>query len=135
MRRQFELPSFDVSYLATTGLAWETVTDVAGGPKWLLLYDWPVRHAGYNLTIVTLALQIPPGYADAEIDMAYFHPPLVRTDGKGIGALATTNIDGKPFQRWSRHRTSVAPWRAGEDDVSSHLVLVDDWLERELLKP
>ena len=84
---------------------------------------------------VTVALQIPPGYPDAQIDMAYFHPHLARKDGRAIGALSAQDLDGKVFQRWSRHRTGEAPWRPGEDDVSSHLVLVDDWLERELAKP
>jgi len=134
MRRQFSLPEFDVGYLGTTGLKWETITDTTQ-TRWLLLHEWPVRHAGYNMESVTVALQIPPGYPDAQIDMAYFHPHLARKDGRAIGALSAQDLDGKVFQRWSRHRTGEAPWRPGEDDVSSHLVLVDDWLERELAKP
>ncbi len=134
MRRQFTMPECDVLYLGTTGLQWEAVCDPSGA-QWLLLHGWPVRHAGYNARAVTVALQIPAGYPDTQIDMAYFSPPLSRNDGKGIGALSTMVIDNKSFQRWSRHRTGDAPWRPGEDDVSSHLVLVDDWLERELVKP
>jgi hypothetical protein len=134
MRREFSLPSFDVSYLRTTGLAWETIKDV-NGSQWLLLHERPVAHAGYSPATTTLALQIPSGYPDAQIDMAYFFPPLARSDGGQISALATVEIDGKGFQRWSRHRTGDGPWRPGEDDLSTHLVLVDDWLERELAKP
>ena len=48
--------------------------------------------------------------------------------------LLPLKVDGKDFQQWSRHRTTESPWRPGEDDLSSHLVLVDDWLEREFKK-
>jgi len=132
MRRQFDLPSFDTVYLVTTGLEWETITEGAG--HWLLLHDRPVPN-GYNVERVEVALQIPPSYPEAQIDMAYFHPPLSRKDGKPIGALLDQLLDGKFFQRWSRHRTAAAPWRPGEDDLFSHLVLVDDWLAREFEKP
>ncbi len=134
LRRQFSLPEFDVQHLATTGLDWETLADPSGS-RWLLLRNWVVRPSGYNIDRVTVALQIAPGYPDAPVDMAYFHPHLARKDGKSIAALAAQDVDGMSFQRWSRHRTSEAPWRPGEDDVSTHLVLVDDWLERELAKP
>lgn len=128
MRRQFDLPSFDSQYLGTTGLQWETINEGAG--RWLLIHEWVVC-AGYNVGRVTVALQIPPGYPDAQIDMVYVHPPLSRADGRPIGTLTEQNLEGKTFQRWSRHRTGEAPWRPGEDDVSSHLVLVNDWFARE----
>jgi len=129
MRRQFELPSFDTQYLDSTGLEWETV--VEGNGRWLMLHDRPVPN-GYNVECAIVALQIPPSYPEAPIDMVYFFPALSRKDGKAIGASNSTQaLDGKSFQRWSRHRTGDAPWRPGEDDVASHLVLVDDWLGRE----
>lgn len=128
MRREFDLPSFDAQYLGTTGLEWETFVEGAG--RWLLLHNWPVR-TGYNVERVLVALQLPPGYPDAAIDMAYFYPHLSRNDGKSINALSNQDLDGRSFQRWSRHRTGEAPWRPGEDDVLSHLVLVEDWLARE----
>jgi len=129
MRRQFELPSFDTQYLETTGLEWETIVEGAG--RWLLLHGRPLPN-GYNVERAIVALQIPPGYPDAQIDMVYFSPALARKDNQAIGATQSAQaLDGKSFQRWSRHRTAAAPWRPGEDDISSHLVLVDDWLERE----
>jgi hypothetical protein len=131
MRRQFELPSFDTQHLGTTGLNWETI--IEGSGRWLLIHDRPVPN-GYTVERVAVALQIPPGYPDAQIDMAYFYPHLARKDGQPINALAGHALDGKEFQRWSRHRTGEAPWRPGEDDICSHLVLVDDWLAREFEK-
>ncbi len=133
MRREFDLPSFDVVHLDSTGLDWETIAE-PNGNRWLLLHERPIWD-GYTVVKATTALQIVPSYPDAQIDMVYFHPHLARTDGKPIGALSTQDIAGTVFQRWSRHRTAEAPWRPGEDDVSSHLVLVDDWLEREFAKP
>jgi hypothetical protein len=131
MRREFDLPSFDTEYLEATGLEWETIK--VGEARWLLLHNRHI-HAGYNVEHALVALATPPGYPDAQIDMAYFFPHLSRKDEKPIGALTGYALDGKNFQQWSRHRTQEAPWRPGEDDVSSHLVLVDDWLAREFEK-
>jgi hypothetical protein len=130
-RRQFELPSFDVAYLKTTGLEWETL--IEGDTRWLLLQERPVA-AGYSVSKALVALRIAPGYPEAQLDMVYFHPPLARADGRAVNRLSPIKIDGKDFQQWSRHRTNESPWRSGEDDISTHLVLVDDWLEREFAK-
>ncbi|MFN8153530.1 MAG: E2/UBC family protein [Bacteroidia bacterium] len=127
MRRQFHLPETDADHLDSLGLKWETVQ--VGG-NWLLIHGYPVP-TGYNSKEVTLALRIDAGYPISQIDMVYFSPGLHRLDGQPIGALAPQIIDGIQFQRWSRHRTDTNPWRPEIDDVSSHLFLVDHWLERE----
>jgi hypothetical protein len=131
LRRQFDLPSFDVTYLEASGLEWETVME--GEARWLLLHDRPV-FSGYNVGKAFTAIRIAPGYPETQIDMAYFHPPLVRSDGRSVNNLTSLTIDGKPFQQWSRHRTGENPWRSGEDDLSSHLALVDGWLEKEFTR-
>ena len=128
MRRQFDLPSHDLSHLEGTGLQWETLID--GTTKWLLVHEWPVC-AGYNVTSAMLAIRISPGYPEAELDMAYFAPSLARSDGGSVNALGAIVVDGKSFQQWSRHRTGQNPWRPGEDDLSTHLALVEGWLEKE----
>lgn len=133
MRRQFSLPGYDIQYLETTGLDWETIADQPGS-GWLLLKNWPVKSPGYNVDRVLMALRIQPGYPDTQIDMVYFHPELSRCDNKAIGALSTLQIDGLTFQQWSRHRTQESPWRSDVDEVATHLVLVDDWLAREFEK-
>lgn len=132
VRRAFKPPAFDEAFLNSTGLAWETI--VEGGTQWLLIHDHPVPR-GYTASSAIVALQIAPGYPDNQIDMVYFAPPLARLDRVAISALTQQRIDGIEFQRWSRHRTKQHPWRPGVDDVSSHLALVEDWLERELRKP
>jgi hypothetical protein len=103
-----------------------------GSNQWLIVRDFPIP-SGYNTDKVDVALMIPPGYPAAQIDMAYFHPPLARTDGRGIKALSSQSIEGKNYQRWSRHRTGQNPWRPDVDDVSTHISLVSYWLEREFI--
>ena len=128
-RREFELPSSDLEYLERRGLPWEAVID--GGVQWLVLHAQPV-FGGYNHTAVSAALQLSPSYPDTQIDMVYFFPHLSLTNGKAIGQLSNHNFDGKTWQRWSRHRTGANPWRRGYDCLETHVLLVDEWLEREL---
>lgn len=130
-RRAFALPESDREFLEARGLPWETV--VEGGTRWVLIHDYPVR-AGYDRNRVSLALEISPSYPDAQIDMVYFLPQLARMDRRAIAALAVRGIEGRQWQRWSRHRTGANPWRRGCDCIETHLLLVDEWLERELRK-
>ena len=131
MRRDFALPEQDVDYLDGSQQQWETVRD--GSRLWLIIYGYPVP-AGYNHQQVNVALKIEAGYPVAQIDMVYFDPPLQRLNNRPIGALANQVLLGKNWQRWSRHRTGENPWRVGLDDVSTHLQMVNHWMERELKK-
>jgi hypothetical protein len=131
LRREFAMPSADETYLDGLGLRWETVLD--GQSRWLLLHGWSVPD-GYNAVNVSLAFLIPSNYSDSQIDMVYVRPAIARADGRAIGALSDQAIKGEVWQRWSRHRTTANPWRPGEDDVASHLTLVDEWFRRELAK-
>lgn len=131
MRRDFILPEQDIEYLDQSGYPWETISD--GPNKWVIIHGYPVPN-GYNISAVKVALKIEGGYPVAQIDMVYFDPALNKVNGTGIGALVNQNVCGKAWQRWSRHRTAQNPWRPGLDDVSTHLQLVNYWLERELTK-
>lgn len=128
LSQAFSLPQADQRYLDNLGLAWECIKD--GNTQWLVIHGWQTPN-GYNHRQVDMALMIPPLYPDSQIDMVYFNPPLARVDGRVIGQLTNQAIQGKSWQRWSRHRTGQNPWRPGVDDVASHLALVDDWLHRE----
>ena len=128
LARQFTLLPRDDAFLRDFGLPWETVVD---GSQWVLIHEFPT-HGGYDHRKVTAAVRLEVGYPHTQLDMVYFYPPLTRTDGKAIGATqATQIIQGKSYQRWSRHRTSQNPWRAGEDGLESHILLIQDWLARE----
>jgi hypothetical protein len=132
LRRDFRLPLLDEQYLDSLGLPWEAMKD--GGLLWLIVHDWNID-VGYNVRTVRIALQIPGGYSDNQIDMVYFFPALERADRRPIATISSQPIYGEIYQRWSRHRTPANPWRPGVDDISTHLTLVDEWLRRELARP
>jgi hypothetical protein len=131
LRRQFDLLPDDENFLKEYGLPWEAVAD---GSQWVLIHDFPA-YDGYNHARVTAAIRLETGYPNTELNMAYFYPALARKDGKPIAATQVTQqIDGKIFQRWSRHRTAQNPWKIGHDNLSTHVILIEDWLEREFRK-
>jgi hypothetical protein len=131
-RRDFELPPNDAAFLDAVHSGWQAVRD--GAASWIRLQNFVVP-AGYNVNSVTAVLRIEPTYPDTQIDMVFFNPFLARADGLLIGATGgQVQVEGVVFQQWSRHRSGENPWRAGIDDIESHLLLVKHWLEREFLK-
>lgn len=130
-RQDFSLPRTDLDWLYSTGLQFELVSQ--SGILRIVLYGFEVPN-GYNHCKVDVNVRIDPGYPDTQIDMVYVYPPLVRTDGIPIRALASDDFDGKNWQRWSRHRTPANPWRSGLDNLSTHFNLVEEWFARELRK-
>lgn len=126
--RSFSLPEEDTDFLNTSGFLWEALAE--NGYMWVLLHNYPVPE-GYQTKSCTVALMIAPTYPAAEIDMAYFHPHLVKTSGKTINATSFQTIGGNSFQRWSRHRLP-GEWKPGVDSIATHLLLVNNWLENDL---
>jgi hypothetical protein len=123
MRRQFHMPEDDVEQLDSLGVGWETLKDPNG--QWLLLHDFKFPR-GYNYPSGSVAIQIPANYPVAPLDMAYFHPHLQRIDGKPLRQTqCVMQVDGKSWQRWSRHYT----WIAGQHNVGTHILLVRHWLD------
>ena len=132
LHRDASLPATDIGYLDRVHPNWQLLRE--GNASWLLLPEFPIP-SGYSQSGVTVALRIEPGYPDTALDMVYFSPFVSRKDGQAIGATeARASIGGREFQRWSRHRTAQNPWIPGEDDIQTHLLLVDHWLKREFLK-
>lgn len=130
-RRQFDLQPIDQEFLAEYGLPWETIVE---GSQWVLLHQFQTR-GEYNHPHVTAAIRIETGYPQTALDMVYFFPALARKDGKKIGATESLQqLDGKSFQRWSRHRTAQNPWKPGQDHLGTHVYLIEDWLDREFEK-
>lgn len=130
-RQDFLLSEHDNEYLASAGYSFETIKE--GNHQWLILRELPMPN-GYNVDRADVAILIPPAYPSTPLDMAYFFPALQRADGRPIGKLTNKVVEGKNFQRWSRHRTPQNPWKLGEDDVSSHLAYMNYWLVEELKK-
>lgn len=131
LRRDFELSEKDRIFLENYGLNWETILN---GSPWVLLHDMTTP-SGYDQRKVNVAIRIETGYPHSELNMAYFHPPITRSDGKPIGcANVMQPIGGVSFQRWSRHRTPQNPWQPGFDCLETHVYLIEDWLDREFGK-
>ncbi len=127
-RKSFSLPEEDTDFLNKMGFRWEAHSE--GRYMWLLVHNYSIPD-GYNVEACTVALMIPPSYPATQIDMAYFFPQLKKKSGKAINALANQTIDGKNYQRWSRHR-KPNEWKPGVDCVSTHLTLVNNWLLNDL---
>lgn len=130
-RVQFSPLPTDRIYLDSLGLRWEAVAE--NNVQALVFYNWPLPK-GYNAHEADVHVRLNNGYPDTQIDMAYFAPALARADNRPIGGLSLCSFDGRQWQQWSRHRTPSSQWRIGEDDLSTHMPLVRDWLEAELRK-
>lgn len=121
------LPSEDSEYLAANyGDRWSIISE-GPGKHGLLIEDFPVPE-GYDRQASTLMILLPSGYPGSALDMFYFDPPLARTDGGGIGNLATESHFARSWQRWSRHYG----WKAGEDSLVRHVEYVKRQLRSEV---
>lgn len=130
-RRNAPVLEQDQIFLERYGLPWEIITD---GCTWVLLHNYPLP-PGFSEPKVTLAIRLEAGYPFTALDMMYVYPWLSRTDGRPIGqANVSQLLDGKSFQRWSRHRTGDNPWVAGEDSLETHLYLVEEFFRVEVAK-
>lgn len=129
-RRQFDLLEVDEQHLDALGGFWETV--IEADRRWLLIHNYQVP-VGYAQQMVVLALLIPPTYPGAQIDMFYTSPKLTLTSGRPIDRTQVSAvIYGTPFNGWSRHRGSPAPWNPATDNVITHLALVESAIAKEV---
>lgn len=129
-RRDFELPENERDFLENRlGLEWEAVK--VGEVRRIVVRKFSVPE-GYNVSEVDLNVRLDAGYPDTQIDMVYFYPALSLKSGRPIRQLSIDDFDGRKWQRWSRHRTGENPWVAGLDNIERQLLLVREWLGREL---
>ena len=128
-RRQFRLPEADEDFLDDVGCPWETILE--GPSRWLILRGYALP-PGYTQKVVDLAVLIAPMYPPGALDMAYVFPWLQRVDGRPIPQTQIPQmIEGRSWQRWSRHRTQANPWMPGEDDLASHVHYAQSWFAAE----
>lgn len=129
-RKAFALLDVDEAFLDQRFAFWETL--VENGRRWLLIHGYPVPE-GYITRRITLALEVPPNYPGAQIDMFYAHPHLALKSGNTLANTeARVAIEGENYQRWSRHRGPGSEWKSGVDNVISHLALVESALIKEV---
>ena len=128
--REFALLAKDEVYLNERSLHWETL--VEGGRRWLLLRNF-VLPEGYNHPVVDIAIDIPPTYPRAEIDMFHCFPHLALKSGRAIGEISgRTPISGQTFQQWSRHLNGQTRWNPATDCVMTHIAVVEAALLKEV---
>ena len=131
VRKEFELFPEDKEHLDRLGLTWESIID--GSNSWVIIRKQPIIE-GYNMHEVDVAVMMPVGYRQTPLDMVYFYPALSRLDGIAIPASDSLHqIEGKTYQRWSRHRNGVT-WRPEIDSLGTHLLEIEHWLENEFVK-
>lgn len=129
---QFRLLPADESFLNNTYPDWQAI--VENGRQWIVLPKYPMP-SGYTQSIVSLAIEVPPTYPMAQIDMFYLFPASVLLAGTPIPATESSEIiQGKTYQRWSRHRSGRSVWRPGIDNVMTHLALVESALVNEVIQ-
>lgn len=129
-RRQFRLPSADEVELERLGLQWETLT--VDNRQWVLIYGFAIPE-GFVQKVADVAIEIPGGYPPGPLDMAYFSPSLSMPSARPIAQTQHTElIDGKTWQRWSRHRTPENSWRLGEDSLETHIDYILAFLTEEI---
>lgn len=127
VRREFKLLDRDEQHLNAAGHRWETRLTSDGG-RWLLIQDYQLP-PGYSKEAVRLALSIPSTYPSTAMDMFYLYPAIRKADGTLIPQTeATVDVDGVPFQRWSRHRA----WNPMTDNVMTQLAMADGCIHREV---
>lgn len=126
----FALLGKDTAYLNALEILWETKVD--GQRRWLILKDYPLPD-GYNHKNVDIAVEIPLAYPDAALDMFYCNPPLQLGSGKTIDRTESKQvIDGKSYQRWSRHLSSATRWNPKYDSVITQMTVIEESLLREV---
>lgn len=129
-RREFVLSPVDTAFLDGLQLRWEALN--RSGRLWVVIYG-VLLPAGFQIPTADVAIEIAAGYPTSQLDMAYFHPALVLTSGKPVrSAEAIEQIDGKAWQRWSRHRIGKSVWIPGADNLEKHFAYMQDWLVREV---
>ncbi len=132
LRRHFDLPAQDTSFLDSTGMRWETVKD--GNVLRVVIYGYPIPK-GYNVANADIHIRLSDQYPDNELDMIYVSPALSLKCDKVITKLSNDSFDGKSWQRWSRHRANkTQAWDPALDGIQSHLALVNDWFAMEVRK-
>jgi hypothetical protein len=123
-RRAAPVLDQDRLFLDRYGLRWEVIAD---GSTWVLLHDF-VLPPGYSADRVTVAIRVESGYPITALDMMYVYPAITRADGRPIPQTNCLQaLDGKQFQRWSRHRTPTNPWIPGEDSLETHVYLIEEY--------
>lgn len=130
LRRDFNLLEKDETYLERRNLAWETL--IRNRKRWLILRKFSLPN-GYDKDSVSIAMDIPDTYPAAAMDMFYCFPSLKLENGRSPDKTdAQIEIEGKQYQRWSRHLNGATRWNPQTDSVISHIAFIEDSFFKEV---
>ncbi|MDE0119051.1 MAG: hypothetical protein OXM55_03475 [Bdellovibrionales bacterium] len=121
------LPAEDIEYLSANFSNWQPLSE--NSKKGILIPDYQLPN-GYIPKKSELMIIIPSDYPTAKIDMFYFCPDIKKKDGTDIAALNTETHFQRNWQRWSRHYD----WRAGIDNIATHISYIYNQLKFEIDK-
>jgi hypothetical protein len=129
-RRDFHLSNEDVQFLDGLNLDWEAVQE--GNQRAVIFYGFPFREP-FQPNEVVLKIKLPLDYSSgAALDMFFTNVQVTRADGKIIPALTQAQtFDGKSWWQWSRHYPGGTKWRAGVDNLGTHISFVKNILHDE----
>ena len=127
---QFEVLPKDGEYLKQVFGNFRTIIDQ--GRRWLIVENYELPE-GYSHKKITLAIEIPSLYPQAEIDMFYTSPRIYLPNGVTPSCTEVDQIiESKSYQRWSRHRSHLSQWNPVIDSVVTHFSLIEESLLREV---
>lgn len=116
-----KLPEADRAYLERVGVAYRVFEEA--GMLNVELLDFPIPD-GLNARDANVLFRLSPSYPDTPPDMWWIIPHLTPVGGGVIPATEVIEtIDGRSWQRWSRHLDATA-WRSGIDGLESYVRLL-----------
>jgi hypothetical protein len=99
-----------------------------GGMLNVELISFPLPD-GLNTPSANVLFRLSPSYPDVPPDMWWIIPHLSPARGGVIPATELIEtIDGRSWQRWSRHLDAIA-WRSGVDGLESYIRLLRNELD------
>ena len=116
-----KLPEADREYLERCGIAHRVFE--ADGMLNVELLDFPMPD-GLSARTASVLFRLSASYPDTPPDMWWIIPHLTPVRGGTIPATEVIEtIDGRSWQRWSRHLDPTA-WRSGIDSLESYVRLL-----------
>ncbi len=113
-----KLPEADREYLDRGGYSYRVFEE--GGLLNVELLHFPLP-AGLNAPSASVLFRLSPSYPDTPPDMWWIIPHLTPVNGGVIPATELIEtIDGRNWQRWSRHLDQTS-WRSGIDGLESYV--------------
>ena len=107
-------------------------TIVEQNRRWLIVDNYQLPE-GYSHQVISIAIEIPIAYPQAEIDMFYTYPRIQLSTGAIPSCTEVDqSIEGKLYQRLSRHRSPLSAWNPACDNVITHFALIEESLLREV---